>query len=610
MSDKTTTEWLLRARWQRWLIWGLFALVVYQMRSFFFIAFITFLLCYLVRTIVESLSHRFSPADHQRVWLDRGLTLATFLAMSGTLVGAALWIGPQFVQQSRTLLAKQQGFDPQVAFQAMLSRSVGAVLMHHKIGNSKDARFQSALKEYEAKARHGEGWYAQFPALASHLKSGFEARYEQQEQQRIDLKFRQDAAIGSGAFDQWFLRVKAPELFAQHRDTYLAQWAAHQPKASTIKDEVGSKPTVDFELQRDQQIGQRILRDVKADPVTFTDRQDQWQRTLVAQHWLSFQQSPEYKTAFREYYQQRHEAKPKGIPFSYKTYLALREAYPDGKEAFSGILASRFSTQPSANQSLLQQDFELATRQQLTHAWWADDPLAAALREHASESLPHLASVVGERLERLIRGLLTLPTQLATALLLTLFICFDMLHLRESLGRLRDSRIGNIYSEIVPGLVVFARLIGRSFSAQSWIAVFNTMLTFFLLWLLGIENSLLLCLFVFVGSFIPVMGVLLSGFPIAFQAMLQPDGSLLLALQAIAGVLLIHLIETSFLSPRIVGKVLHLHPVMVLVILVIGEHFFGIWGLLLGVPVAVYLFRVVLLQEAIPGIYQPPGHTK
>jgi predicted PurR-regulated permease PerM len=42
----------------------------------------------------------------------------------------------------------------------------------------------------------------------------------------------------------------------------------------------------------------------------------------------------------------------------------------------------------------------------------------------------------------------------------------------------------------------------------------------------------------------------------------------------------IHLLETSFLGPKIVGKVSHLHPVMVLVILAIGEHFFGIWGLL------------------------------
>ncbi len=68
---------------------------------------------------------------------------------------------------------------------------------------------------------------------------------------------------------------------------------------------------------------------------------------------------------------------------------------------------------------------------------------------------------------------------------------------------------------------------------------------------------------------------------------------------------MIHLIETSVLSPRIVGKILHLHPVVVLIILAIGEHFFGLWGLLLGVPVAVYLIHVVLLRKPIAGIYEP-----
>ena len=41
---------------------------------------------------------------------------------------------------------------------------------------------------------------------------------------------------------------------------------------------------------------------------------------------------------------------------------------------------------------------------------------------------------------------------------------------------------------------------------------------------------------------------------------------------------------------------------LVLVILVVSEHFFGIWGLILGVPVAVYVFRVVILDIGIPGI--------
>lgn len=195
------------------------------------------------------------------------------------------------------------------------------------------------------------------------------------------------------------------------------------------------------------------------------------------------------------------------------------------------------------------------------------------------------------------------------AQVLTIFITLDFNKLKQGCQSLRETRIGDIFDEIATGLVILARLIGKSFSAQGVIAVFNTLFTFVLLWFLGIQNELFFCAIVFVASFIPVAGVFLSGFPITIQAILQPGGSIGLAAQVIAGIVLIHFIEASLLSPKIVGKALHLHPVVVLAILAIGGHLFGIWGLLLGVPVAVYIIRVVVLNEPIPGIYLPADTT-
>jgi predicted PurR-regulated permease PerM len=50
-----------------------------------------------------------------------------------------------------------------------------------------------------------------------------------------------------------------------------------------------------------------------------------------------------------------------------------------------------------------------------------------------------------------------------------------------------------------------------------------------------------------------------------------------------------------------------LHPVLVIVILLVAEKFFGMWGLVLGVPVSIYIIRVVILNSPIPGIYEPGG---
>ena len=43
----------------------------------------------------------------------------------------------------------------------------------------------------------------------------------------------------------------------------------------------------------------------------------------------------------------------------------------------------------------------------------------------------------------------------------------------------------------------------------------------------------------------------------------------------------------------------------VIAILLVAEHFFEMWGLILGVPMAIYLIRVVILNDTIPGVYEP-----
>ncbi len=148
---------------------------------------------------------------------------------------------------------------------------------------------------------------------------------------------------------------------------------------------------------------------------------------------------------------------------------------------------------------------------------------------------------------------------------------------------------------------------GKSFQAQVVIAFINACLTLLALWLIGVEYKFVLALMVFVFSFIPVVGVILSGGPICAIALLQPGGSSWIVLQVILAIAIIHLIEGMVLSPRIIGRIGHLHPVLVITILLVAEKFFGMWGLVLGVPVAIYIIRVVILNSPIPGIYEPGG---
>jgi predicted PurR-regulated permease PerM len=119
----------------------------------------------------------------------------------------------------------------------------------------------------------------------------------------------------------------------------------------------------------------------------------------------------------------------------------------------------------------------------------------------------------------------------------------------------------------------------------------NTVLTLVGLLVLGIPLVAMLSVIVFVCSFVPVLGVLISTTPMVLVALNAGGPSL--ALAAILLVVVTHAVEAYVLNPMIYGKHLNLNPVLTLIILYVAYHAFGLWGMLLGVPVARYFIHDV-----------------
>jgi predicted PurR-regulated permease PerM len=178
------------------------------------------------------------------------------------------------------------------------------------------------------------------------------------------------------------------------------------------------------------------------------------------------------------------------------------------------------------------------------------------------------------------------------ALLFSYLILIDLNRIKAGIRRLRTSRVGDFYEEAAPPIGRFGILLGRAIEAQAAIAVVNTLLTLIGLLLLDIPLVAMLSVIVFVCSFVPVLGVFISTTPIVLVAL--NAGGPLLSIAAIALVIVIHAIEAYLLNPLIYGRHLKLNPVFTLIILYVGYHVFGLWGMLLGVPVARYFVHDVL----------------
>jgi predicted PurR-regulated permease PerM len=211
--------------------------------------------------------------------------------------------------------------------------------------------------------------------------------------------------------------------------------------------------------------------------------------------------------------------------------------------------------------------------------------------------------------------LLTIGSSFLLALLLSFLIVLDLPALARNVASLERTKLRFMYLAAAPNIREFGAVLGRALEAQLFIALCNTGLTAIGLWILGMTGNLVFfSTVVFLFSFIPVVGVFISSTPICIEALTESGFELMFAV--IVMVTVVHLIEAYFLNPRIFGHHLRMNPVLVLIVLIVFGKLFGVWGLILGLPIVNYFFtRAIRLRMkgsavAIPvstGTTPPPA---
>lgn len=202
--------------------------------------------------------------------------------------------------------------------------------------------------------------------------------------------------------------------------------------------------------------------------------------------------------------------------------------------------------------------------------------------------IPNLKSVV--------QGIWGGAAYFVAALIFSFMIVWDLPRLASGAGKMEQSRLGDVWVEVAPSIATFFRLLGKAFEAQTVIALVNTAITALGMWFLGIPGIPFLAVIVFVCSFIPIVGMFVSTVPICIVAL--QVGGFGLVFGVIVMVAVAHALEAYVLNPRIYGFHMKLHPLAVLIVLYLGQHLFGVWGLVIGVPMATYVWRHLIMGEA------------
>ncbi|MHB1395117.1 MAG: AI-2E family transporter [Clostridia bacterium] len=131
---------------------------------------------------------------------------------------------------------------------------------------------------------------------------------------------------------------------------------------------------------------------------------------------------------------------------------------------------------------------------------------------------------------------------------------------------LRD--IDNVFGKYIRGQIIVGSFVGVA--------------TTIALILIQVKYAFILGIFAGIANIIPYFGPFIGIVPTILFALLDSTSK---ALYAAGAFILIQQIESGFLTPRIIGKSVGIHPVYVIMSLIVGGKLLGVIGLIMAVPV-------------------------
>jgi predicted PurR-regulated permease PerM len=185
----------------------------------------------------------------------------------------------------------------------------------------------------------------------------------------------------------------------------------------------------------------------------------------------------------------------------------------------------------------------------------------------------------GTLIERTVLSISSIALLLVFILIYTFFILLYRRHLmRFVVAAFTEKYISIIYDIAEQVKYIIRKYITGLFFQMAIVVV----LAGLVFWLLGIKYVLLLALLVGVLNLIPYVGIFTALFFSVLITFATSDGAH--AIYVGITIILIHLIDSNFLMPKIVGSQVKINPLIVILGVVVGEMVWGIPGMFLSVP--------------------------
>ncbi|AJS59375.1 AI-2E family transporter [Paenibacillus sp. IHBB 10380] len=184
------------------------------------------------------------------------------------------------------------------------------------------------------------------------------------------------------------------------------------------------------------------------------------------------------------------------------------------------------------------------------------------------------------------------------AIIMSLFFMLEKEKVTHFTANFKESKIVYIYDELAYFGKKFVFSFGKVIEVQFMISLINCIISTFFLWTMGFTNLFGLAIMIFLFGLVPVVGVFVSLIPLcAIAFKIGGIAKIIYVLIMVAG---LHAFEAYFMNPKFMSSKTHLPIFYTFTILIVAEHFFGVWGLILGVPIFMFLLDLLEVPVSLP----------
>ncbi len=181
------------------------------------------------------------------------------------------------------------------------------------------------------------------------------------------------------------------------------------------------------------------------------------------------------------------------------------------------------------------------------------------------------------------------------ALILSLFFILEKNRIVKFTLNFQNSKVRIVYEEMAFFGRKFLQSFGKVIQTQITISFVNTILSMIMLYVLDFPQVLGLGAMIFVLGLVPVAGVVISLIPLSIIAF--TIGGFKMIVYVLVLIAILHALESYILNPKLMSQKTKLPVFYTFVVLIVSEYLLGIWGLIIGIPIFIFILDVLEVKN-------------